>query len=166
MSDFNFEYNLKQTKFDDFRYHFTLIKNMGLNENLGHSIEDALKKLEEKLIIPFYSGKFEKTYDADIDKYAIRLRWFYDSQKVFNKEGSFRVGAQINLAQYRLTLLDLSLLHSDTSENVLRFFDKVIGLDDLTISDEAKINIDRVNYLRKSDFTLNNYLAISEKSSC
>ena len=166
LSNLNFQYKIKDKKFPFISYEFNILPDVESKEELIELAKSSLQDLERILDNKYTRKGFKKEEDGEVTSSKIELGYNYSNSSLIS---IFRKG--LNLTQLRYVILinskgeprdlTLSLTNSDSnSARLLDVYDSVIMLPKLEISEDAQLQVDRINSLRSERFDVKEYLSL------
>ena len=170
LSYLDFEYTvkdkkLKDKKFSSIFYNFDAVSDAESKEEFIDLAKSSIQRLEQLLDNQYNNKRFTKEKNGRVTSSKIKFKCEYLNSSIINyiREG----GLNKTELSYIISMdpkgepinLTLSLNNSEpNSARILRVYDSIITLPDLKISEEAQIQVNRINSLRSEKFEINKYL--------
>ncbi len=157
LSNLFFNYNIKDKKFSYINYEFKLIADPESKKKLIEMAKSSLQKLEKIVKSNYNSKQFKKLVDGEVTPSKIEFGYVY-TNSIWNMliRGINSAGLNYKLlidSEGKPSNLNLNLNNRDhNSERLFRLYDSVREMPNLKISDEAQIQIDKIDYLRSGKF--------------
>ena len=167
--DITFGYEIKKNRFSTIRYDFNVISNAENKEDVIRLAKSSLNALEQIINMHYEGGEFKKEKDGEVTSSGIKF-WHEYSENIED----FRIYQRLTKLGYKISLnsqgnpMNLSLNLRDSSgydldsSRLLELFDSVVAMDNLRISNEAYVQIDRINFLRSQEFDVGEYLSLPD----
>ncbi|MCX6750021.1 MAG: hypothetical protein NTZ83_01035 [Candidatus Pacearchaeota archaeon] len=154
LSNIGFNYVIKNKKFSHIFYKFNILSDAKQREKVIDLAKSSLQDLETILDKNYTGNEFKKEENGKVNSSEIEFGYDYG-----------------NLTQLRYVIsmnskgeprdLTLSLMNIDpNSERLLGVYNLVLAIPNLEISDEAKIQVNRINSLISERFDVKEYLGL------
>ena len=161
----DFEYTIKDKKFSSIFYNFDAASDAESKEEFIDLAKSSIHRLEQLLDNQYTGKRFIKEESGRVTSSKIKFKCEYLNSSIINyiREG----GLNKTELSYVISMdpkgepisLTLNLNNSEpNSARILKVYDSIIKLPNLEISDEAQIQVDRINSLRSEKFEINKYL--------
>ena len=160
LSSLVFNYIIKDKKFEFMNYKFDVLSEVNSKEELIESAKSSLTSLENLLDRHYLGENFSKTKNGEISSSTIEVGYDYSStilSPIFKITLRYVI---LSNSSGKLENLFIDMRHIHDSDGILTIFDSVITLPNLKISNNAQIQIERINFLRKEEFELKQYLSL------
>ncbi len=160
LSSLMFNYIIKDKKFEFMNYKFDVLLEVNSKEELIESAKSSLISLENLLDRHYLGENFSKTKNGEISPSTIEFGYDYFSNilsPIFKITLKYVILSNLNGKPENLFI---DMKHTHDSDSILTIFDSVITLPNIKISNNAQIQIERINFLRKEEFELNKYLSL------
>jgi|TARA_Y100000031_G_scaffold155845_1_gene207977 hypothetical protein len=163
LSNIDYRYKIKTKKFDYINYNFKLPSNVNNGHEATKLAKEAMVDLE-KILDNYYSGRnFKKEQDGIVTSRRVTFGHRYSSVNnvltTFQKYTSSNLDLDVAIDESGESKdISLHLMnHDGTNERLIKIYDSITDLPELTISDTAKKEIEKINSLIFDNFQINKY---------
>lgn len=168
LSNVMFSYEIKDKQFSKINYSFDVLSDTKSSEEVIRSAKTSLQQLET-MLDDVYKGSGLKEEDGMIDSTSVDFGYLYSIENGLlsnKKRYSTRLEYTISMNMQGMPSgLTLRLANKDEDQQRLwKIYDSVLALPDIKISNQAQIQLERINFLRAGNFNINTYLALPENT--
>ena len=154
LSRIDFKYGVKSKEFSYMLYTFNMLPDVNQREEVINLARSSLQNLESILDKNYAGNEFKKEENGDITSSRIEFGYDYG-----------------NLTKLRYVIsmnppgeprdLSLSLMNMDPdSKRLLEVYNSLLAIPNLEISNQAKVQVSRINSLISERFDVKEYLSL------
>lgn len=159
LTDLRFNYEISSKKFDSLCYDFSIPLSRDADKNsVGNEIKHTSESLQDLLDEEFKGEDLVKTPTGSLSANFTNFGYDYRGKrtvkswfKVVSLLSSFRasINCRIYAPEGKVQSVEVDISHHDSNDDLLRLYDKVLGIGGIELSSSAKYASSRIALLRQ-----------------
>ncbi|HYD03654.1 MAG TPA: hypothetical protein VEC16_05130 [Alphaproteobacteria bacterium] len=159
----HFTYNIENRNFKRMHYSFEVFSSAKESKDIDEGdvnelAKSSLKTIEDVIETEYRS--FKKTETGEIDSIRIKFGHEYKPRFALLAFSTANVKFDLQLGKNNTTeSLSIEYINTDSNaKRMLKIHDKILEISDLSIEKDAKVQLEKIRYIRSPEFNLETYL--------